>query len=71
MKTVKINTSLKCNGCEATVRPHIDAVSGIQKWSVDLSDPKKTITVEGENFNPEEIVEAIRKAGYKAEIAAG
>jgi copper chaperone len=61
-------TTLKCGGCEDKVRPFLDALNQIKEWNVDLTVQPKTITAKGENLNPEEIIAAIEKAGFKAEI---
>lgn len=67
METLKFNTSLKCGGCVAAIQPKMDQISSITKWEVDLSQPVKVLTVEGENLNENDIVSAIKDAGYSAE----
>lgn len=68
MSTLKFKTNMKCNGCIEGVTPHLEALSFIKTWSVDLNNPDKTLTVESENEGPEKIMEAVRKAGFKIEI---
>ncbi|MCO5231176.1 MAG: heavy-metal-associated domain-containing protein [Chitinophagales bacterium] len=62
-------TTLKCGGCEAKVKPFLDDLSEVASWKADLSQTPKTITVQGENIKAENIIAAIEKAGFKAEIA--
>ncbi|MCO5248287.1 MAG: heavy-metal-associated domain-containing protein [Chitinophagales bacterium] len=61
-------TSLKCSGCEAKVKPFLDEMKQIEKWSADLSVNPKTVTVQGQNLNVQEIIATIEKAGFKAEL---
>lgn len=61
-------TTLKCGGCEAKVKPFLDELSEVSSWKADLSQTPKTITVHGENIKAENIIAAIEKAGFKAEI---
>lgn len=66
MDTIKFNTTIKCSGCIANVTPHLDKVVGHENWQVDLKNPNKELTITG-NFNKDEIIAAVQKAGYKAE----
>lgn len=61
-------TTLKCGGCETTVKPYLDALDQIKEWNVDLKAQPKTITTKGEDLNANEIIAAIEKAGFKAEL---
>ena len=67
MKTLKFKTNIKCGGCISAVTPHLDSESNIEKWQVDTADPNKILTVEGENITPQEVQQAVQKAGYEAE----
>lgn len=67
METLKFNTSLKCSGCVAAIQPKMDQLGNISKWDVDLTQPVKVLTVEGENLDEKEIVNTIKSAGYTAE----
>lgn len=67
METLKFNTSLKCSGCVAAIQPKMDQLENVKKWDVDLTQPIKVLTVEGENLNEQEIVKAIESSGYTAE----
>ncbi|KIO74674.1 hypothetical protein TH53_25160 [Pedobacter lusitanus] len=68
MKTLKFKTTIKCGGCIATVTPHLDAMAGLEEWSVDtnVADKILTTTVDNENLK-DEIVETLKKAGFQAE----
>ena len=67
METYKFRTNLKCGGCVATVAPFLDALEGIEKWSVDLSVPERLLTVEVEGIEPAGVTKVIGDAGYQAE----
>lgn len=67
MSTLKFKTNIKCGNCVATVTPHLNAVSGIDSWVVDLKDPNRTLTVQTEETDAETVKKAVETAGYKAE----
>jgi copper chaperone CopZ len=66
METKKFKTNIKCTGCIATVTPFLNEAVGEQKWEVDLTDPSRVLTVKTES-DKHVVVEALEKAGYKAE----
>lgn len=66
MKTLKFNTNINCAGCVASVTPHLNNVSKIEKWEVDTTKSNKRLTVQTD-LNEKELVEIIEKAGFKAE----
>ncbi len=70
METLKFKTTINCGGCVATVTPHLNQIKGIEKWSVDTTNPQKILTVEASELRPEVIVEKLKEAGYKAELLA-
>lgn len=67
MKTLKFKTNINCGGCIANVTPSLNKIEGIGKWEVNINDPQKILTVETTNLSEGEIVEIVKKAGYKAE----
>lgn len=69
MNTLKFKTNIKCGNCVAAVTPHLNAVSGIDSWGVDLKDPNRTLTVQTDEANAETVKKAVETAGYKAEMA--
>ena len=70
METLKFKTTINCGGCVATVTPHLNQIKGIEKWSVDTTNPRKILTVETSGLEPAVIVEKLKEAGYKAELMA-
>lgn len=60
-------TNIKCNGCIATVTPFIEKNESIKKWSVDLENPDRVLTIELEGGEENEVKDLINEAGYEAE----
>ncbi|MFO7922707.1 MAG: heavy-metal-associated domain-containing protein [Bacteroidales bacterium] len=60
-------TNINCNACKSAVTPFLEKDSRIRKWEVDLGNPEKTLTVEGENITGNEIMDLIIEAGYRIE----
>jgi copper chaperone len=67
METLKFKTNINCSGCVANVTPALNKKLGEQSWKVNTHDSRKILTVETKNLDAEEIIEAVREAGYKAE----
>lgn len=66
MKTLQFKTNLACSHCVAAVSPMLNQNLDIERWHVDLSDPDRTLTVEGDEAQPQQVVEAVEKAGFTA-----
>ncbi|TDQ18954.1 copper chaperone [Algoriphagus boseongensis] len=66
MKILKFKTNINCGNCLAKVTPKLNEQTGIESWNVDLTDPERTLTVNTENLEPEEIKKAVLKAGFIA-----
>ncbi len=66
MQTLKFKTTIKCNGCINAVTPYLEKSNNISKWSVDLENPERIMTVETEG-DAEEVKALLNDAGYKAE----
>lgn len=67
MKTYQFNTTLKCEGCVAKIKPFLDGDDKIKNWNVDLSKSPKVLSVESESISAEEVKDLLAKAGYKGE----
>ena len=67
MKTKRYKTNIMCGSCIAKVTPVLNEVLGESHWEVDIKDPKKVLTVSAEGANEADIIEALKKIGYKAE----
>lgn len=68
METLKFKTNIKCGGCIATVTPHLNKLSAIEKWEVDTQNPDKVLTIEGKpGIDSQQVIDTLEDAGYKAE----
>ncbi len=67
MTTYKFKTNINCSGCVSGVTPFLNKLENIS-WKVDTENPDKILTVESENISEEEIVKAVKKAGFEIEM---
>jgi copper chaperone len=67
MKTLKFKTNINCGNCLFTAKPFLDKIKNVRGWNVDINDPEKILTVEGDHVEAENVVEMVQMAGYKAE----
>ena len=68
MNSLKFKTNVKCNGCKSAITPFLDNEASIQDWRIDIFDPERILTVEGEEVTAEIVINLLQKAGYKAEL---
>lgn len=61
---------MKCGGCVANATPFLNEALGEGNWEVDFKNPQKILTVVGED-DVARIIEAVEKAGYKADLLQG
>lgn len=62
---LQFKTNIKCSGCVAAVTPHLNSAETVEKWQVDTENPEKILTVEGDQLNEKQVVDAVTKAGYQ------
>lgn len=68
MNKLQFKTNLKCSGCVDKLSPHMNKLVGKDNWEINLESPDKTLTVNSEvPLKEEDIVKAVKDAGYKAE----
>jgi copper chaperone len=71
-KTLKFKSDLQCGGCVSKVQPHLDAITLIESWDVQLHRPDKLLKVKTDREKAEEVArlvqEALGKEGYNAEL---
>jgi len=70
MKTLQFKTSINCGNCVRAVTGFLDDVAGIKAWEVDTDHPDKILIVQGEQLQPDAIVEAVEEAGFDIEPQA-
>lgn len=64
---IQVKTSAKCAGCVAKIGEKLNQFLTPEQWNLDLSNPDKLLTVNA-NVPAERVVEAVRAAGFKAEL---
>ena len=64
MERVTFKTNLKCGGCVAKIKPFLDALNGVEEWSVDLASPEKMLVVTLTDGETQAVIEAARQAGF-------
>jgi copper chaperone CopZ len=62
--TRRFKTNLRCGGCVAAVKPHLDREPGVARWEVDVASPDKTLTVDGD-ATAEAIKAAVARGGFQ------
>lgn len=67
MKTIQLKTNIMCGSCIEKVTPVLNEEFGENNWQVDTKSPKKILTVTSENIDEKDVINAVEKAGYKAE----
>ncbi|MCH8554494.1 MAG: hypothetical protein LAT76_04995 [Schleiferiaceae bacterium] len=65
MAKLKFQTTIKCGGCIAAVKPHLDGHPAISTWEVDTTHPDKIMEVET-SLSASEIQALLGKIGYVA-----
>jgi copper chaperone CopZ len=64
MTAHRYKTDLRCGACVARVGPLLDAAPGVARWSADVANPDKVLTVEGDGVTAEKVASAIAPAGH-------
>lgn len=60
-------TNIKCDGCIAKVNGILNDLVGIGKWSVDVAQPTKPLTINNESVTLDNLKMSLDKVGYTAE----
>lgn len=63
----RFKTNIHCGGCVNAVKPRMDALKGVEKWTVDIDTTDKILQVESSGVRPEEIIAAVQSAGFTIE----
>lgn len=64
---MEFKTNIMCGSCIAKVTPVLNEMIGENNWKVDIKNPKKTLTISADGAIEEDVIEALKKIGYKAE----
>ena len=68
MKKLSFKTNIQCSNCLSKVSPKLNEQAEIYNWAVDLQDPNKTLTVETNSLDAEDIRKVVLKAGFMATV---
>lgn len=64
---MKFKTNVMCNSCIHKITPYMDKLAGEKNWEVDITNPKKILTVKNNEVKYEDVIRALSEAGYKSE----
>ncbi|HEU5365287.1 MAG TPA: heavy-metal-associated domain-containing protein [Hanamia sp.] len=68
MNATELKTNIMCGSCIAKVTPVLNEKIGEGKWEVDIQNPNKILSVNNESLTEDDIINAVEKAGYIAEV---
>ncbi len=68
MKTKQFKTNINCGSCVKAVSPHLNKIETLKEWKVDTEKPEKTLTVASDSDVTEEVMKAVKKAGFEIEV---
>ncbi len=66
MKIYKFKTNINCEGCVGGVTPFLNKLENTE-WEVDIENSDKILTVKTQDKSEEDIVKAVKKAGFEIE----
>ena len=69
MKTLQFKTNINCGGCIKAVTPTLNQQVGAGNWQVDTANPDKILTVTSDQLTADQVVQAIKNAGFKIQVA--
>lgn len=68
MNKYQFKTNINCSGCVAKVTPALEKLEGIVSWEVDINNPSKILTVEGDdNLSAKAVSDAVKTVGFNIE----
>jgi len=65
MESLRFKTNINCSSCVKAVTGFINEVKGVENWTVDTQNPDKILSVQGEDLQIENILEAVKEAGFE------
>ncbi len=68
-KNINLTISgMHCGSCETLIKDELSEISGVKVESIDHKSGKALLFLEKENIQLNELIEAIKRAGYQAKI---
>lgn len=59
---------MTCGSCQRHVQQALAAVTGVDRAEVDLAQSRATVRYDPAAATPQQLVEAVLQAGYRAEV---
>lgn len=69
-RILKFKTNLKCENCVGKIKPRLDRIPEIERWSVEQKGTESILTVEMSDQEECLIEKILREEGYKAELCS-
>ena len=69
VKTVTLNTDMRCARCEARIVAGLKEQPGVQEVSSELLKKTVTVTYDKKQTSPQQLISAIESLNFKAEVA--
>lgn len=67
MDILVFRTGIESENHIENIAPHLNSISGIYKWSIDLDDHEKILRVEAAGILPGQIVKVLEGMNYNCE----
>jgi len=64
----KFKTNINCNNCLNSVTPFLNQEMDIEEWQVDLEHPDRILSASLDEDDASLVINAVKKAGFKAEL---
>ena len=69
MTTLLRSSELSCPSCVAKIKNHLNAVDGVQEAEVQFNTGKIEVSHDPERATQDQLVKAVREAGYESRVA--
>ena len=70
MKTILRSDQLNCPSCVSNIESHLKQLKGVEEAKVHFTTGRIEVRHDPEATAEDELVEAVRKAGYESEVSA-
>lgn len=70
MKTILRSDQLNCPSCVSNIESHLNHLEGVEEAKVHFTTGRIEVRHDPETTAEDELVEAVRKAGYESEVSA-
>jgi copper chaperone len=67
MKTLRFRTNIPNNDAVLKLKPHLDNLSGIIDWNINIEEPGKVLIVKIDGITSKMVAQTIFKAGFRSE----